>query len=230
MTTRPPWPGTETPEPDRQTLLLDLEDSILPTISPGSAYLAAIADHPERPDLVMVDGIPQVPATPGELGLAFPAWRSNQREIIQDILYWYFKRDEKVLMLEAPTGVGKSLIAAALARILSHPMLQHHTAVTTISRHLQSQYTETLPGDLSAVAWGRSNHQCLIVHEGDPSDAPCTYGYRCPEKARCPYYVERDTAQVHPTSILNTAFYLTGLQFVRLPKEPPPVRTSRTHC
>jgi len=161
----------------------------------------------------------QIPTSPRDLGLDFDAYRPGQHDVVRAIVHWYLERDEPFMFLEAPTGVGKSLIAAAVIEVLRREHEGRFKAVIeTVSKTLQTQYAEsTLPN--AQVAWGKGNHQCLVIPEGDPDDAPCSYGYRCKVKDQCSYYVERDAAQVAPTSILNTPFLLAGANYVELSQQ-----------
>lgn len=193
---------------------------------------------------------PPLPDTPGELGLdpvRFPAWRPGQPAVIEAIIDWYLDDEQpRVMLLQAPTGTGKSLIAAAVAAYIYRyqPMINSASRgviVSTITRNLQSQYVnETLDGaqvfregeladeDVEdgqpvlapmqiASAWGRAGHQCLIIPGVAADAAPCTAGFRCDRRGECSYYVERDNAHEADLSVLNTAMYLTGLNWVRQP-------------
>ena len=161
-----------------------------------------------------------VPETPRELGfnpLVYPAWRPGQREITQHIINWYFDpKGSKVFMLEAPTGIGKSLIAGAVAVMLDEDAdHKHHTLITTTTLNLQRQYTNETLVDMATSAWGRANYEC-VAFGGDCSAAPCTVGWKCSEKRNCHYYNARDAAHLSPTTILNTAFFLTAANNVEL--------------
>ncbi|MGI0070271.1 MAG: DEAD/DEAH box helicase family protein, partial [Nitrosopumilaceae archaeon] len=60
--------------------------------------------------------------------------RQIQREILQDIEQ-LLKSGYKIVVLSAPTGVGKSLIAATLARHYGQSF------IVTASKQLQDQYS-----------------------------------------------------------------------------------------
>ena len=78
--------------------------------------------------------------------------RQIQREILQDIEQ-QLKSGYKIVVLSAPTGVGKSLIAATLARHYGRSF------IVTASKQLQDQYSRDLKF-LSPVK-GKSNFACL---------------------------------------------------------------------
>lgn len=160
-----------------------------------------------------------VPANPRALGLPFDEWRDGQREVVQALADWYINGREKFMFLEAPTGIGKSLIAGALIAYLVHEDVAVRGLISTVSKSLQSQYADgTLP--MAQLAWGKGNHECLVLPPGhDPGDSPCTYGYTCSVRHECGYYVERDAAAVAPMAVLNTAFLLTCLHYVKTGEE-----------
>lgn len=156
-----------------------------------------------------------VPEDPRDLGLPFDAWRKGQRETVQAVCEWYVDpHSTKFLFLEAPTGTGKSLLAGAVIAHLKACGESVRGLISTVSKSLQTQYADgTLP--MANIAWGRGNHDCLVLPPGsDPSDAPCTYGFKCDVRDRCTYYVERDRAAIGDMAVLNTAFLLTCLRFV----------------
>ena len=172
-----------------------------------------------------------VPETPRGLGLPFDEWRKGQRAVVQSIVDWYLTPlSPKFFILEAPTGVGKSLIAAGVIYSLYlHRKAQGQqfiASVATASKSLQTQYdTGTFPQPEAAaemgipvttVAWGRSNYECLIRPNTMADEGPCTAGYDCPEKGECPYYVMRDAAHFGHSAVFNTAFFLTGANKVRI--------------
>ncbi|MGI0072705.1 MAG: helicase C-terminal domain-containing protein [Nitrosotalea sp.] len=82
--------------------------------------------------------------------------RQIQREILQDIEQ-LLKSGYKIVVLSAPTGVGKSLIAATLARHYGQSF------IVTASKQLQDQYSKDLKF-LSPVK-GKSNFACLKLME-----------------------------------------------------------------
>jgi Rad3-related DNA helicase len=82
--------------------------------------------------------------------------RQIQREILQDIEQ-QLKSGYKIVVLSAPTGVGKSLIAATLARHYGQSF------IVTASKQLQDQYSRDLKF-LSPVK-GKSNFACLKLME-----------------------------------------------------------------
>lgn len=87
------------------------------------------------------------------------------RQIQRDILYaieQQLKSGYKIVVLSAPTGVGKSLIAATLARYYGKSF------VITASKQLQDQYSKDLR--FFNPVKGKSNFACLklMEHQGIP--------------------------------------------------------------
>ena len=164
-----------------------------------------------------------VEPVPSEYGFnpdRYPAWRPGQREVIQQILDWYTDpKGPKVLMLEAPTGVGKSVIALAALQALHQDDLLSHGIVSTATINLQRQYQETIPAPVLASAWGRGNYDCLIIPSVSAADGPCTHGLKCAQKASCTYYAERDEAHQNTLSVLNTAYYMTCINYALTPRD-----------
>jgi len=192
------------------------------TFSPDNPF-AALIPRPEP--AVPVLGTRRVPNTPAELGLdptLFSAWRPGQRDIVQRVSDWaldFAPSSPKFYLLEAPTGIGKSLIAAAVLEMVKRntPGAGFYGVVSTITRNLQTQYMSEALAARAHSAWGRGNHVCDVLGPGsDPADAPCAHGFRCPIRDACSYYIERDAAHVGPLAVLNSAFYITGVNYVRV--------------
>ncbi|MDC8453698.1 MAG: DEAD/DEAH box helicase family protein, partial [Candidatus Nitrosotalea sp.] len=78
--------------------------------------------------------------------------REIQKEIIQGIEE-KIKSGYKTIILSAPTGVGKSLIAATLARYFGSSF------IVTASKQLQDQYSKDLKFLMPVK--GKSNFACL---------------------------------------------------------------------
>ncbi len=87
------------------------------------------------------------------------------RQIQKDILHLIeeqLKSGYKIVVLSAPTGVGKSLIAATLAKYYGKSF------VITASKQLQDQYSKDLK--FFNPVKGKSNFACLKLmdHQGIP--------------------------------------------------------------
>jgi ATP-dependent DNA helicase DinG len=110
-----------------------------------------------------------------------------------------FKRGKKYVVVEAPTGAGKSGIAVTLAREAKNAY------ILTGQKLLQDQYVRDFP-DL-AVVKGRANYPCLVVdtHAGA---APCMAGKKYPACSDCTYLIAKEDALFSHTATLNYAYFL----------------------
>ncbi|MBA7645265.1 ATP-dependent DNA helicase DinG [subsurface metagenome] len=165
--------------------------------------------------------------TPGDLGLPeqFAEFRSEQLTALERIA----ASDARVILLQAPTGSGKTLIMAALGRYLDEQILY-----TCHTKQLQEQVAADFP--YAAVLKGRSNYPCL---KGNMTCAECTKeygnskparckrcGYKscdargsdysaqtCPCTYGCPYLRRKRQAKEAELAILNTPFFLNEANY-----------------
>jgi ATP-dependent DNA helicase DinG len=149
----------------------------------------------------------EIPTTPIEMGFAPPhtLWRPHQRATVQRIVE---APARSVLVVSAPTGAGKTLIALAAAVASGE-----QTTILTHQRALQAQYMEHELEPPIRLAVGRANHPCILsgVPEGlSAARAPCTEGFVCPhatadraEDITCPYYRQRELAAEARIRVLN---------------------------
>jgi len=112
------------------------------------------------------------------------------------------RRAPRVLLVEAPPGVGKSHVAMALARWSGDAYL------LTSQRHLQDQYERDFGADLALVK-GRDNYLC----ERYPGAAVPTSRGMC-RRGRgpacgCPYVRAKQAALNAPIFCTNTAYFAT---------------------
>ena len=135
---------------------------------------------------------------PKVIGLDLDGWRPGQEKAIAEILDAF--RFLSTVVLSAPPGAGKSIIAVAVAL-----MLTARTLILTRTKSLQAQYVRAGPS-LLRVATGRDNHQCPQVPGARASVGPCVFGYRCPKRhGGCGYYDERDDASGADIAVVNYA-------------------------
>jgi len=86
----------------------------------------------------------------------FETLRSNQERVLREICYAY-NSGFKVLVLEAPTGFGKSPVAIAVARTLGS------SYICSATKELQGQYANDFP--IVRAVKGMSNYSCLIKED-----------------------------------------------------------------
>jgi superfamily II DNA or RNA helicase len=83
----------------------------------------------------------------------YKSFRPGQKEVIKNILN-AFESGKRFVILQLPTGAGKSVIAYIVSKILESSYF------ITSSKMLQDQYARDFH-DLSVVK-GRSNFNCLM--------------------------------------------------------------------
>lgn len=93
--------------------------------------------------------------SPSALGLPYSDWRTGQRLAIRTALH----SKKQHVMLNAPTGAGKSLIAAALTRLDT----VSRTLTLTATNALLTQYTNLFP-HLTPIK-GAGNYECLAARD-----------------------------------------------------------------
>lgn len=155
---------------------------------------------------------------PAELALPYEQWTVGQWETILEASL----TDKKYLIIEAPTGSGKSAVALAVNRLAEN----RRAEIVTGTKQLQEQYANLGPFQ----AMGRNNFPCLI--DTVTADiAACTNGYECEHKKpalgpaekngrtgkmtrpeigppECPYYAQKWYAKKAPESVYNYAYWL----------------------
>ena len=133
----------------------------------------------------------------------FREYRDGQREAI-DRVRDAFAAGKRFVVVEAPTGSGKSAIAVTLAREAESAF------VLTAQKVLQDQYARDFV-DL-AIMKGRSNYPCLIAPT-HAAAAPCIAGRRLPACEECPYFTAKDVAMAANVTTMNYAYYLAELNY-----------------
>lgn len=133
----------------------------------------------------------------------FPSFRAGQGEALESARE-AFAEGKRFVVVEAPTGAGKSAIAVALAREAKSAY------VLTNQKILQDQYVTDFP-DL-AVMKGRANYDCLVAPT-HAAAAPCIAGKRFPACEECPYFTAKDVAMAANVTTLNYAYFLAELNY-----------------
>ncbi len=133
----------------------------------------------------------------------FKSYRKGQREALEAARA-AFARGKRFVVIEAPTGAGKSAIAVALAREAVSAYL------LTAQKILQEQYLRDFP-DL-ALMKGRVNYPCLVAPT-HAAAAPCIAGRKFPQCDACPYFTAKETAIAATSTLMNYAYYLAELNY-----------------
>lgn len=139
--------------------------------------------------------------SPSDLGLPYTEWRPSQWEAIEFTL----DSPKRIVLLEMPTGTGKSGVLIALHRLTGQRML-----ILTATKQLQRQYVEVFGKDLKVIT-GRANYHCPRHPRTGLTAADCTHSreYPCPLKmTRCPYEQAKQEALRAPLALLNMAYFV----------------------
>lgn len=138
-------------------------------------------------------------------------WRKGQREAVEQIIHTYLENKYHVVILDAPVGSGKSLIAMASAFILNEYGKRGYVLASEIS--LQDQYESDIKR--FRLSWGSvkgvDNYLCVNNLERH-SLGTCKIRNINPKKmgcySECPYFSARNFASNSDTAILNYNYWL----------------------
>jgi Rad3-related DNA helicase len=155
---------------------------------------------------------------PARIDAEFPApsFRGAQ-EAALDRIRAAFEAGNDVVLVRAPTGSGKSLLARAIAGCARRPgEAEAHQPVgayytTPQVSQLDDVAADSLLDDLSIVR-GKSNYDCILPGESDTpvDEAPCARerGFDCPVEHRCPYFSDRAIASNRSIAAMTLAYFM----------------------
>jgi Rad3-related DNA helicase len=155
---------------------------------------------------------------PSRIHEAFPApeYRGNQEGAL-DRIRAAFEAGNDVVLVRAPTGSGKSLLARAVAGCArqasaddpTKPVGAYYT--TPQVSQLEDVAADPLLEDLSVIR-GKNNYDCILPGETDTpvNRAPCARerGFNCQVKHRCPYFSDRTIAANRPVAAMTLAYFM----------------------
>lgn len=155
----------------------------------------------------------------GIFGLNF-SFRSGQREAIEQICFSFLEREVDTVILDAPTGTGKSIIAMFASRVLEE--LGYRGYLITSDITLQDQYEKDIRK--FGLSWGNvkgvDNYTCS-VNKQKFSLGECKTRGMSYEKAMtltcaetCGYLQNRKKAIESPVSLLNYSYWLVQRNYV----------------
>lgn len=143
-------------------------------------------------------------------------WRKGQKEAIIEIINAYHNKT-KVVILDAPVGSGKSIIAMAVSWILNSKGKSGYILASDIS--LQEQYEKDF--EKGNFSWGSvkgiDNYLCIDNMEKNSLGTCRIRGLRAASMHcynACPYFSARDNAMESPTALLNYAYWLIMMNYV----------------
>ena len=145
-----------------------------------------------------------------------PSFRGNQRDALERIRD-AFSAGNDVVLVRAPTGSGKSLLARAImggARLPDEAESLEPTGAyytTPQVSQLDAVEEDDLLDDL-AVVRGKSNYSCILPNErGTPVDrAPCARdrSFDCDVMHKCPYFSDREIAANRRHAAMTLAYFM----------------------
>jgi len=144
-------------------------------------------------------------------------WRKGQKEAIEQIIQTYFEKKYNVVILDCPTGGGKSLIAMAVSYILNNLNKKGYILTSEIS--LQDQYEYDFRK--YNLWWGSVkgiDHYLCIDNNEKHSLGTCKIRNMDAKKLKCydacPYFSARNYASGSDTAVLNYNYWLIMQNFV----------------
>ncbi len=145
-----------------------------------------------------------------------PSYRGTQEQALRDIRD-AFEAGNDVVLVRAPTGSGKSLLARAVAGCArkiddADPSDATGAYYTTPQvSQLDDVAADDLLSDLNVIR-GKSNYSCILPDERNTpvNQAPCVRerGYDCSVKHRCPYFSDRAIASNRDIAAMTLAYFM----------------------
>ncbi|MEF8859155.1 MAG: ATP-dependent DNA helicase [Halolamina sp.] len=145
-----------------------------------------------------------------------PSFRGAQEQALADIRE-AFADGNDVVLVRAPTGSGKSLLARSImgaARTVEEAAPAQPTGAyytTPQVSQLDDVESDHLLDDFRVIR-GKNNYNCILPGEHDtPVDqAPCVRqrGFDCTVRHRCPYFSDRAIASNRPIAAMTLAYFM----------------------
>lgn len=141
----------------------------------------------------------------------YPNYNAGQKECIEKAINAFLKGKTHVVM-QAPTGIGKSVIATTIHRVLAElSKTRYVTTIITATKGLQDQYEDE---DREIVSLkGRTNYPCPL-NQGYYKAPMCKQTIaekNCTPKTMCPYVKQRTTwCEQSTLRLTNTSFQVVA--------------------
>ncbi|MBX0322722.1 ATP-dependent DNA helicase [Halomicroarcula sp. F13] len=145
-----------------------------------------------------------------------PSYRGNQKEGLSDVRA-AFESGKDVVLVRAPTGSGKSLLARAIAgcartagEASAEQVVDAYYTTPQVSQ-LDDVAEDALLEDLCVIR-GKNNYDCILPGETDTpvNQAPCVREreFDCQVKHRCPYFSDRAIASNRRIAAMTLAYFM----------------------
>ena len=149
-------------------------------------------------------------------GFPAPSYRGNQKSALDDIRA-AFEGGKDVVLVRAPTGSGKSLLARAIAgtartagEAAPEQVVDAYYTTPQVSQ-LDDVAEDSLLEDLCVIR-GKNNYDCILPGETDTpvNQAPCVREreFDCQVKHRCPYFSDRAIASNRRIAAMTLAYFM----------------------
>ena len=164
--------------------------------------------------------------------LNFPGTPRTEQEYILTEVQKAFDSGKRFVIVQAPTGIGKSHVGAALAMSTNNPPPDERLSnwhpqqasrytyedfpvagafVLTTTKQLQDQYYSLFPD--SSPLKGKDNYICDLDPTSDAGMAPCVYNSgqmdKCSRSCQCDYIMAYRNAILNNFSELNYNMYFS---------------------
>lgn len=144
-------------------------------------------------------------------------WRKGQKEIIIEVIETYINKTHKVVIMDLPTGSGKSIIAMCISYILNKLNKTGYILASDLS--LQDQYEKDFHKFNLQYGSVRGVDNYICIDNGEKhSIGTCKIRGRAPKSMKCydecPYFCARQEAAESPTSLLNYSYWLIMMNYV----------------
>lgn len=141
-----------------------------------------------------------------------PGFREYQKESIIEIVKAFLVEDKDIVLYNAPTGSGKSLVIYGASRAL-YNLIGGKSFITTPLNALVDQLdNDEFMGDRLITLKGRNNYDCIHPEDlGTPVDeAICqrSSSFECDRKGQCEYYGRKRKAIDHPNPVTNMSYIM----------------------
>jgi len=129
------------------------------------------------------------------------SFRQFQKETILEIQQYLDDEKTEYIILESPTGSGKSAIAVCLGLYFKP------TFLLTSQKILQDQYTKDYSSDRICVLKGRNNYPCKLLDGFTCEDSYCSTK-QCEIKIECFYEIAKQKAILSQIALMNYKYFL----------------------
>lgn len=138
--------------------------------------------------------------------------RQIQVQTIDFILESFFNKKKRYCIVQAPTGTGKSFIAATIANHFASLGIQNKSYILTTQIILQAQYEKQFPEYANISS--KNNYPCNIYDGSSCGDMKWAHSFMSvPKCSDCIYQQFLDKFIQGPVSITNTAFFMSNVLY-----------------